>query len=447
MSSSQPRIAIVGGGPGGLTLGVLLARQKIPFTIFELRQQPTDEELALPSGMLDLHQESGLAALKDCGLYEDFLPLTDQCAETQKVADKHGTILFEEDESRAFASHRPEIPRNALNKLLFAAIPADSIRWGHKLYSCTTSATPSSSGSAETVLDFGSQGKHAFDLVIGADGAWSKVRDLLTDVKPHYAGLHIITLTIRHVTKKYPHLAKLVGPGSFAALGDGYGVVSQRGPMDSARLYIFLTKADPDYAATSGLAGKSPTGAKAQLLGDTSLLGTWGTSIKELVAAACDEEAADNPGEALDIRGLYELPHGLEWPHQPGATIIGDAAHLLRPNGEGVNIAMLDALLLSRAIGQAFKAATPIGDLDSNSSINGTSFASTFQNALKPLLKDFETDMAVRAKKTGEDTEELIAMMFEGDGSRNMLAEFFKGVFQNKEGLEEQINKKLCPQN
>jgi 2-polyprenyl-6-methoxyphenol hydroxylase-like FAD-dependent oxidoreductase len=78
MSSSPPRIAIIGGGPSGLTVGLLLHKRGIPFTIFELRQRLTDEELAKPSWMLDLHEESGIAAIKECGLYDEFIKLTSE---------------------------------------------------------------------------------------------------------------------------------------------------------------------------------------------------------------------------------------------------------------------------------------------------------------------------------------------------------------------------------
>ncbi len=87
MSSSQPGIAIIGGGPAGLTAGLLLRKRGIPFTIFELQQKPTDEELAKPSGMLDLHEESGIAAIKECGLFDEFLKLTGECTETSKFVD------------------------------------------------------------------------------------------------------------------------------------------------------------------------------------------------------------------------------------------------------------------------------------------------------------------------------------------------------------------------
>jgi 2-polyprenyl-6-methoxyphenol hydroxylase-like FAD-dependent oxidoreductase len=195
MSSPKPRIAIVGGGPAGLTAGVLLHKHGIPFSIFELRQNPTIEELAQPVGMLDLHQESGIAAIRKCDLFDDFISLTGDCAEVVKISDKEGNILFTEEEEGV---HRPEISRHSLNQLLISKLPAETIKWGHRLLSATSSTR---SGHTEIELDFGAHDKQAFDLVIGADGAWSRVRNLLTDVKPHYCGRQIMTLTIKNFTK------------------------------------------------------------------------------------------------------------------------------------------------------------------------------------------------------------------------------------------------------
>lgn len=47
--------------------------------------------------MFDLHDESGLAALKECGIYDQFLKLTGECSEAQKVADKDGNILYQDE--------------------------------------------------------------------------------------------------------------------------------------------------------------------------------------------------------------------------------------------------------------------------------------------------------------------------------------------------------------
>ncbi|KAK7738408.1 hypothetical protein SLS53_006223 [Cytospora paraplurivora] len=382
------RIAIVGGGPAGLTLGLLLHNHGIPAAIFELRQKPTEEEFAKPSGMLDLHEGSGLDAIKECGLFEDFAPLTGDCAEATKITDKNGSVLYER------------------NKL-----PPGTIKWGYKLLSATCSIT---GGHAETELNFGPRGKQTFDLVVGADGAWSRVRNLVTGEKPYYAGKQIITLTIKHVTHKYPQLAELLGPGTFMALGDRHGVLSQRGPVDSARIYIFLTLSSADFATTAGFAGQTPAVAKEKLLESGGLLSSWGTPIKELVTAGCDEEAAEDPTAKLDIRGLYMHTVGNTWEHKPGVTLIGDAAHLMLPFGEGVNQAMLDALLLSRAIVKAYE--TEAGD----------NYASPHvQDIYDPLLKDFEVELAVRARGTAEEGRRLDEIMFGKDGA-NALAEAFQ---------------------
>ncbi|KAB8073134.1 hypothetical protein BDV29DRAFT_176156 [Aspergillus leporis] len=405
MPSSQPKIAIIGGGPAGLTVGLLLHNRGIPFTIFELRQKPTDEELAKPCGVLDLHEESGLAAIRECGLYEQFLQLAGECTEAQKVSDKDGNILYTD---QGELSERPEISRHALTKILSSHLPAGSIKWGHKLL-----ATSSVTSNGMTELNFGPHGKHTFDLVIGADGAWSRVRNILTDVKPHYARVHCITMTVRQITAKYPHLATFVGSGSFSALGLRHGVMSQRGPQDSARIYIFLTMADEHLGL--GLAGLTPAAAKDRLLNDDTLIGRWGTAIKELVTVACNEETNDNPGATLDIKPLYMLPIGTSWEHKPGVTVIGDAAHLMCPwAGEGVNLAMWDSLLLARAIIKAYESANQERTL--------------FQELLSPLLNEFEADMVARAKEKAEETHRNGQMMF-GENGAKAFVEFFENAY------------------
>lgn len=419
--AASPRIAIVGGGPAGLTLGLLLYKRGIPFTIFELRQKPSDEELAKPSGMLDLHDESGLAAIRECGIFDQFLQHTGECAEAQKVADKEGNIIYQDEGE---LSERPEISRHALTKLLSSHLPEGAIKYGHRLLS----ASRASDTATQTELDFASDsvsshhGKQAFDLVIGADGAWSKVRNLLTDVKPYYAGSQNLTVTIQRVTTKYPHLAEFVGNGSFSALGLRHGVMCQRGPQDSARVYVFVTVEDEHFVASSGFAERNTTAkdAKHRFLDDNALLGAWGLQLKELVSVACDEDTADNPGAAVDIKPMYMLPIGSSWEHKTGATLVGDAAHLMCPwAGEGVNMAMWDALLLAQAITKAHNMA--IGPGQNN--------IAAFQRALDPLVEDFETQMVVRNKEKAEETYSNGQMMFSDDAA-NALARFFLSVYE-----------------
>jgi 2-polyprenyl-6-methoxyphenol hydroxylase-like FAD-dependent oxidoreductase len=406
MSSFRPRIAVVGGGPAGLTAGVLLHKFGVQFTIFEQRKKPTDDDLAKPSGMLDLHDKSGLAALNECGLMEQFLKLTGECTEATKVTDKYGNLLYSD---QGEMSERPEISRHALSKLLASYIPAEQIKWEYKLYSATRS------GNTDITLDFGPHGKQTFDLVIGADGAWSKVRKLLTNVTPHYAGTTVITLTIRGITKKYPGLADLIGLGGFSALGNRHGVMSQRGPQDSARIYIFLTTDDENFATTSELANQTAAAAKSRLLNDEALLGTFGSAITKLVRVACDEDTADNPGAMLDIRPLHLLPSDITWEHTIGVIVIGDAAHLMYPAGEGVNVAMWDAMQLAHAIIKAYKTVKI--------------HAESFQSVLDPLVKEFEVKMLANSKEKAEKSLAIGRLMFQEDG-----AKAFSNFFMSAKG-------------
>ncbi|KAJ5899105.1 hypothetical protein N7495_003849 [Penicillium taxi] len=404
-------IAIIGGGPAGLTAGVLLQKHGIQFTIFDLRQKPTDEELAQPSGVLDLHEEAGLAALREAGLYDEFLQFTGECSEAQKVSDKDGNILWSDEGGLA---ERPEISRHALTSLLSSHIPSENIKWGHKLLSWTEVTVTSERGH-KFELDFGSQGRHIFDLVIGADGAWSKVRNMLTSVKPHYAGIQCITMTIRQITAKYPHLAEMIGLGSFVALGHGHGVMTQRASQDSARIYIMLSIKDENFPTVSGLADGPPSAAEDRLLNDLELLGLWGPLLKDLVVVACDEDTSDRPNANLDIRPLYTLPIGSSWERLSGVTLIGDAAHLMTPwAGEGVNMAMLDALELVHVITKAH---------DASSTTTTATLA-----LLDPLMEQFEKNMVARAKVKAEETAKNGEMMF-GEDAAQAFAKFFISAF------------------
>ena len=281
--------------------------------------------------------------------------------------------------------------------------------WNHKLVKCARSPPEANGGHDKIELDFGSNGKHTFDLAIGADGAWSKIRALLTDVRPQYTGVQNVTINIRQLTSRYRELADFVGTGSFSCLGDHHGVMSQRSVNDAARIYLFISTSDERYADTSGLVNKTPAEAKDQLLvGDQALFSTWGGKVKELIASACDDESNDNPSAKLDIKPLYSLPVGHSWTHQPGATLLGDAAHLFPPwAGEGVNQAMLDALELSRVITKA----------------------ADDKNTLDRLTAQFELGMLARAKEEAVGTAENGEMMFGSEDGAAAMKAFFEQAY------------------
>src|SRR5712691_3860229 len=68
-TDKTPRIAIIGAGPGGLTLARILQTRHIPTTVFERESHPDERP---QGGSLDLHQESGQLAVHLAGLDEQF---------------------------------------------------------------------------------------------------------------------------------------------------------------------------------------------------------------------------------------------------------------------------------------------------------------------------------------------------------------------------------------
>lgn len=360
--------------------------------------------------MLDLHEESGLAAIRACDLYEDFLPLTSECGQETRVLDAQGTEKYSDAGDLSF---RPEISRHALTGLLLSRIPEESVRWGWKLLSATQR-----DGEPTVYLDFGPRGVREADLVVGADGAWSKVRtSLLPDAaKPVYSGVQNLTITATHISTRYPHLAQLLGGGTIMAMGHGRICSSHRGAQDSARLYVAVGTPDEDYVRTQGYEGQTAAQVAEVYLSDPELFGRWGEALKDLIRTVAREETERNPGEKADIRGIYELPAGCSWKHRGGVTVLGDAAHVMTPwGGEGANVAMWDSLDLAGVIGEVWEEVMP--------GKNGGQ-GKTWSEVLDPKIESFEKVMTERAGKMARESSSNGQVMFKEDGAE-VLAKMF----------------------
>lgn len=333
-----PTIAIVGGGPGGLTLARILHLRGIPATVFEFDEHP----LARPQGgSLDIHGDSGQRALRAAGLHDAFVRLArydDQCGYVYDPAGVlRGTMGGEEAPAEGDGD-RPEIDRTELRTLLLESLPPGTIRWNSRV----THAASSAGGGFEVFS--GERPLGRFDLVVGADGARSRIRPLLSDVHAEYSGVVAVELQLDDVDRRHPEVARMLPDGKLGAAGTNVGLIAQRSSRGHVRVYLML-RADEERLGDL-VDRESPARTRARL--ETHLAG-WDESLLRFVREATD---------AIAVRPLVALPVGHRWQSRAGVTLLGDAAHVMSPfGGEGVNLAMLDALDLADAISAG-------GDLD-----------------------------------------------------------------------------------
>lgn len=351
MPSSHPKIAIIGAGPTSLTLAAILHRNNIPYTIYEAAT-----ELRHQGGTLDLHPQTGQQALREAGLWDEFVKHARPESDCLKLVDLEGGQVYwdengqdgrKEQSVEESMEGRPEIDREWLMKITYGALPEESVKWGMKL----EQVMPNTSDPKKHDLSFADGSKEeAFDLVVGGDGAWSKVRNLLTHVKPRYSGISAVELWHNDVQSE-PWLLDYVGAGSCFAFAEGSAILSQRQGDGSLRTYACL-RVPETFVTDCGIDWDDKDAAREQFI--QRHFSHASPDLKRLLSLSKDK---------ITPRALYELPTDFSYAHRPGLTLIGDAAHVMTPfAGVGVNVGMTDSLVLAREITASCKGEKPVDE-------------------------------------------------------------------------------------
>ncbi len=379
------QIAIVGGGPGGLTLARLLQLRGVDIKVYE---RDFNKDARLIGSPLDMHAASGWAALCKANLTDEFKKNYRAGADKKVVVNERADILFSNHETKRdedFGSDHfnPEIDRGPLRNILLESLQPGTVMWDSHF----TSMEAQGKG---WLLHF-KNGLSAYaDIVIASDGAHSKIRPYITSIKSFYSGVTMLEGNVPNAQRAAPHVYALLNGGKLQAFGNTKNLLM--GLKGNGDLTFYASfKTDENWATSTGLDFSDNTQIMAWF---KKAYHEWSPIWYELF---------ENAATPFISRPIYCMPLEQTWEALPNLTIIGDAAHVMPPfAGEGANMAMLDALELSECL------------------------LSDEYNTLLEAICFYEINMRKRASKAAKESLENGERMH-SEGALNKMLNMFSG--------------------
>lgn len=220
---------------------------------------------------------------------------------------------------------------------------------------------------------------------------------------------------------QYGAALKMVGAGSSIAAGGESALVVQQTSDRTYRLYMGIQVPEA-FTRPGGDADLTDT-EKARAVVLERFYKDWSPALRAFIED-CEGPWRAWPWYRLDPKVLCPTSTANDngtrpsWERSPGVTLLGDAAHLATPNGEGVNLALQDALVLFDCI---------IAELGYGTHRAGGYDAYADSAALERSCLAYEADMRPRGRETIEDGMMMEEMMFSEGGMERMLTENIQG--------------------
>jgi salicylate hydroxylase len=321
MEPSSLKVAIIGAGLGGLSTAIALLQQGFEVQVYERAQslRPVGAGLTLfPNGLNSLAAISPQAveALKQAGSHTQKINLKKS---TGELLLAQPTRLVEQ-----FGQPMLNIRWSRLQEILAQALATEVLHLNH-------SFTGFEQSDAAIVVHFANQKSIQADLLIGADGINSIVRQtLIGDGSPRYAG----RLSWRAVV---PYPAEMLSPNeaNLITAPDGKNCLL----VDVGEGYLFWSAAAVDHDSSLS---PDPQSAKLRVLETFS---GWAEPLPTIIN--------HTPAELIVERPICDRPPLKAW-SQGRVTLLGDAAHPVVPSmGQGANMAFEDACEFARCLAQS----------------------------------------------------------------------------------------------
>jgi 2-polyprenyl-6-methoxyphenol hydroxylase-like FAD-dependent oxidoreductase len=285
---------------------------------------------------LDMHEGSGWAALHKANLSEEFKRNVRRGADKKIIVNERAEIIFSDHETKpgedlSHEPFRPEIDRSALRKIFLESLPPETVVWNSHFISMEKQ-------NEGWLLHFKNGSSAYADMVIAADGANSKIRPYVTNIKAFYSGVTMVEINVDNAEKATPRIYALLNGGKIMAFGNGRNILGGQKGIGGLGFYASF-KPDENWASNSGLDFSDKTQLLAWFKKEYS---EWNSTWYELF---------ENAAMPVIPRPIYCMPLDQTWEALPNVTLLGDAAHVMPPfAGEGANTSMFDALELSECL-------------------------------------------------------------------------------------------------